>query len=46
MFLNKDFRLLTIYGGPEWTLSNAAVTISFEKQVKARERLVVSRSNV
>ena len=46
MFFNNDFRLLSIYGGPEWTLSTAAGTIKFGKQVKATEFLVVSRSYV
>ena len=31
MFFNNDFWLLSIYGGPEWTLSGAAGTIKFWK---------------
>ena len=31
MFFNNDFRLSSIYGGPEWTLSSAAGTIKFWK---------------
>ena len=31
MFFDNDFRLLSIYGGPEWTLSSAAGTIKFGK---------------
>ena len=30
-FFNNDFRLLSIYGGLEWTLSSAAGTIKFWK---------------
>ena len=31
MFFNNNFRLLSIYGGPEWTLSSAAGTTKFWK---------------
>ena len=31
MFFINDFRFLSIYDGPEWTLSNGAGTIKFWK---------------
>ena len=35
MFFNNDFRLLSIYGGPELTLSSAAGTIKFWKATES-----------
>ena len=37
MFLNNDFLILSIYGGPEWTLSSAAIPWQY-KILKASER--------
>ena len=46
MILNNYFRLLSVYGGPEWTLSSAADTIKFWKASESDTILVVSRSYV
>ena len=43
---NNDFRLLSIYGGTEWTLSSTDDTIKFLKASESDRILGFSRSFV